>query len=281
MAFGRPAGRESRSRIAACRGRRARAVRLLSCGSPKFGRGRGRPRARRHDYAPSAVIGEVHDRAAGEDRGQHHVARGFDLLAADALGAFAVAARERFHERSCARAASPADLCAGPGRGAGAASSRRAGARSPRRAARCPSPARSSRGTPCSLRESGRCSSRRRAGSPRGRLRRSVRSCCVLTLPAAMRAAAGSSMSRSSKTSWMSFSVTGIDPVAAARDRAHEAVVGELGQRDAHAGLAELVLAAELRLRDLAPGRDRATDDVAADALVRALGEERNGDAHA
>src|SRR5688572_15986834 len=42
---------------------------------------------------------EVHHRTAGEDSGQQHVARRFDLLAADALGGFAVAARERLHER--------------------------------------------------------------------------------------------------------------------------------------------------------------------------------------
>jgi hypothetical protein len=79
-------------------------------------------------------------------------------------------------------------------------------------------------------------------------------------------------MSRSSNTSH--------DAVSPARDGAEQAIVAKLRQRDAHARLAELVALAELGLRDLASGRDHAADDVAMDALVGAVGEQGNGDAH-
>ena len=204
------------------------------------------------DYAPSAVMARFMTERLVRIADEHHVARGFDLLAADALRGFAVAARERFDERlvlvlHLLRAFAQAQAEVQEPRHLVEQVLDRGG--EPRVAGR--------------LRDR-HVESLVRFEKAAGALRvaRLVAraadfvvascSCCVFTLPAAMRAAAGSSMSRSSNTSWMSCSVTGHDHVAAARDRAHEAVVGELGQRDAHGRLAELVLAAELRFRDLA-----------------------------
>ena len=68
--------------------------------------------------------------------------------------------------------------------------------------------------------------------------------------------------------------------VAAAGDRPHQPVVREAIQRHAHGRLAELVLGAELRFGNLGARSNRAGDDVVADALVGAVGEQWDRLAH-
>ena len=67
------------------------------------------------------------------------------------------------------------------------------------------------------------------------------------------------------------------DPVAAARYRAQQSIMGEADQRHAHRCLAEAIVRAQLRLGNFGAGRDRARDDVVLDPLVRAVGQQGNG----
>ena len=67
------------------------------------------------------------------------------------------------------------------------------------------------------------------------------------------------------------------DHVAAARDRAHQTVMGQTRQRHAHRRLAQFVLGAQPGFGDFASRREQAADDVVFHAFIRALTEQGDG----